>query len=944
MFSDNCSKLKKKSGIVPVVLIVLAGIVCNCGIAQSVLGQTLATDAIASGDSSSSNSSLSTTTFSTNSTNELLLAFVAADGPGNAPNMVASVSGAGLTWALVQRTNAEPGVSEIWRAFAATTLSSVKVTATLAQSAAANVTVVTFTGANAATGATASASGAGLPSASLKTTQAGSWVFGVGNDWDNAISRTVGFGQTMVHQYLATVGDTYWVQRQNGATPTPGTTVTINDIAPATDRYNLALVEVLPSGAAPPPSLTSIAVTPANPTILTGATQQFTATGTYSDNSTQNLTTQADWVSSNTVAATINAGSGLATGVSADTTTISAASGSVSGNTTLTVNAAPPTIATASLSTGTLNVAYSATLTASGGTPPYTWSISGALPVGLTLNSGTGVISGTPTAAGTASFTVQVSDSAAITAAKPLSITVTAAATSIWPGTAQPGLVDSGPDSAVELGVKFTSDVAGSITGIRFYKAVANTGTHVGNLWASNGAKLASATFTSETGSGWQQVNFSTPVAILANTVYVASYHTNVGHYSDNQNYFANAGIDNPPLHALKNGTSGYDGVYAYGASSAFPSNGWNSSNYWVDVVFTAGQTPISVSLVPTYAAIQVGGSQQFTATVAGSSNQAVTWTVVEANGGTISPSGLYTAPSTAGTYHVVATSAAAPTQSATATVSVMAAPPPPTTIFYDDFNGSALNPNWTVISRHGEYTQNETECNIPQQVADPSSATGTVTAVTITNALNAAQYLPSGAPNPNAVTCGDFNPDGTVRTAPSWWPYITGDIQWSSFNFTYGTVEIRAKFPSSKSNTWPATWLLGSNCQATNPYTGDTGVGTCPNIGQADYIEIDMTECYNSTSPWCQFHVANPGFGIGNGCDAVYPVADTNWHVYDTVWTASSVKQYMDGVLVSTCNQSLAKPMFLIIQTQTGGVSGNPNSAYLPATLSIDYVKVTQP
>jgi hypothetical protein len=79
-----------------------------------------------------------------------------------------------------------------------------------------------------------------------------------------------------------------------------------------------------------------------------------------------------------------------------------------------------------------------------------------------------------------------------------------------------PGVADSGPDSAVELGVKFQSDVAGKIAGIRFYKATANTGTHVGNLWSSAGTKLATATFSGETASGWQQVSFATPVAIVS--------------------------------------------------------------------------------------------------------------------------------------------------------------------------------------------------------------------------------------------------------------------------------------------------------------------------------------------------------------------------------------------------------------------------------------------
>jgi hypothetical protein len=156
----------------------------------------------------------------------------------------------------------------------------------------------------------------------------------------------------------------------------------------------------------------------------------------------------------------------------------------------------------------------------------------------------------------------------------------------IWPATTVPAVVDSGPDSSVELGVKFRADTSGFVTGIRFYKASTNTGTHVANLWTSTGTKLATATFTGETASGWQQVSFSAPVAITANTVYVASYHCGAGHYSDSQNYFSGKGTDNPPLHALADGASGFNGVYAYGATSSFPANGWNSSNYWVDVVF----------------------------------------------------------------------------------------------------------------------------------------------------------------------------------------------------------------------------------------------------------------------------------------------------------------------------------------------------------------------
>ena len=250
------------------------------------------------------------------------------------------------------------------------------------------------------------------------------------------------------------------------------------------------------------------------------------------------------------------------------------------------------------------------------------------------------------------------------------------------------------------------------------------------------------------------------------------------------------------------------------------------------------------------------------------------------------------------------------------------------TVFFFDDFTGTTLGADWTAISRHGEYAQSETECNIPGQVSVAKSV------LTITTAVGPAN-------------CGDFNIGGTVRTPATSWAYITGDIQWTSLNFTYGTIEIRAKFPDSATSLWPATWLLGSNCQVTNIYTAETGYSTCPGVGLSGYTEIDMTECYN-TGVWCQFHVANPDFQIGSGCDAVYanngfPV-DTNYHVFTTVWTSTSIKQYMDGSLVTTCNQTLSNPMFLLIQTQTGGVGGTPDNTLLPASLQVDYVKVTQP
>jgi hypothetical protein len=155
----------------------------------------------------------------------------------------------------------------------------------------------------------------------------------------------------------------------------------------------------------------------------------------------------------------------------------------------------------------------------------------------------------------------------------------------------KPSLIDSNDGKAVELGVKFRSDTSGFITALRFYKATTNTGVHVGHIWSSSGTLIASATFTGESTSGWQRVSFSAPVPIAANTVYIASYFAPTGHYSADSNYFAKAGVDRPPLHALANGVSGPNGVYLYSASSGFPTSSYQSTNYWVDVEYGQNQT-----------------------------------------------------------------------------------------------------------------------------------------------------------------------------------------------------------------------------------------------------------------------------------------------------------------------------------------------------------------
>jgi hypothetical protein len=146
-------------------------------------------------------------------------------------------------------------------------------------------------------------------------------------------------------------------------------------------------------------------------------------------------------------------------------------------------------------------------------------------------------------------------------------------AATIWSVSNTPSLPAISDGQPIEIGVKFRADVAGTVTAVRFYKGAANTGLHVGKLWSGTGALLASATFANETASGWQQVQFASPVAIQAGTTYVASYHSASGYYAIDEGYFGSDHYS-PPLRALATGEDGGNGVYKYG-TSGFPTQTW---------------------------------------------------------------------------------------------------------------------------------------------------------------------------------------------------------------------------------------------------------------------------------------------------------------------------------------------------------------------------------
>ncbi|WP_086543663.1 DUF4082 domain-containing protein, partial [Algoriphagus antarcticus] len=207
------------------------------------------------------------------------------------------------------------------------------------------------------------------------------------------------------------------------------------------------------------------------------------------------------------------------------------------------------------------------------------------------------------------------------------------------------GLADIPPSGVesdqnpIQLGMKFRSSVDGFVTGVRFFKGVGNSGTHTGQLYNNSGALLAEVIFTNETDSGWQEASFNSPVLISANSTYTISYHSSSGFYSVSNPYFNNAKINNP-LTALANGDDGQNGVYVYSTSPAFPNQNFQTSNYWVDVVFATevgpdNSPPVVVSSSPQNNAFGVNVNANITVTF----NEAVNPSTVNSN--TFSVSGI---------------------------------------------------------------------------------------------------------------------------------------------------------------------------------------------------------------------------------------------------------------------------------------------------------------
>ena len=206
--------------------------------------------------------------------------------------------------------------------------------------------------------------------------------------------------------------------------------------------------------------------------------------------------------------------------------------------------------------------------------------------------------------------------------------------------TTQKPAFESSDGVSYELGMKFQSAKIGQITAIRYWKAVNETGTHIGRIWSATGSILATVTFSNETASGWQQQALSTPASIQANTTYLVTVTCN-SYFGDTLNGLATSTV-NGDLSSVADGNNG-----VFGSLNSFPTNSYQNGNYFRDIVFVASssitklsgdnQTGTAGSALPNPLIVKVTNS-------AGNPQAGVTVNfAVTSGGGSVSPTSAVT-------------------------------------------------------------------------------------------------------------------------------------------------------------------------------------------------------------------------------------------------------------------------------------------------------------
>ena len=168
-----------------------------------------------------------------------------------------------------------------------------------------------------------------------------------------------------------------------------------------------------------------------------------------------------------------------------------------------------------------------------------------------------------------------------------------------------------------------------------------------------------------------------------------------------------------------------------------------------------------------------------------------------------------------------------------------------------------------------------------------------------------------------------------------------------STFAFTYGRVDVRAKLPS-EAGTWPAIWTLGANINEIGNFHGTTyGSVGWPACGEIDILEQLGADKQNTIA---HFHWGNTVNGSyeNQGGSISSPTSTTDFHVYSLVWNEDRMQIFVDDSLVcelaNTFDRPYDNPHYLLLNIAMGGnLGGVVPGSFTEATLEIDYVRVYQ-
>jgi uncharacterized repeat protein (TIGR01451 family) len=514
---------------------------------------------------------------------------------------------------------------------------------------------------------------------------------------------------------------------------------------------------------------------------------------------------------------------------------------------------------------------------------------------------------------------------------------------SVWNSPPTPTFIDSGDSNATNLGVKFRADFNGYITGLRFYKASANTGTHIGNIWTSTGTLLGSVAFTNETSSGWQQMNFTNPIAVNANTTYIASYFAPNGHYSQDEAFFATSGVDNPPLHLLAAGVDGPNGMYAYASSNTFPTSTYNSEYYWIDLIYTLniGSADLTVAKSHTgnFTQGQTGAAYTITVNNIGGSPTSGTVTLADTL-----PAGLTaTAMSGTGWTCTLATLSCTRSDALAASTSY----PAITVTVNVASNAPASVTNTATVSGGGESnTSNDTANDVttitgPPDLTVAKSHTGNFTQGQTGAAYTITVNNIGGSPTSGTVTLADTLPAGLTATAMSGtgWTCTLATLSCTrsdalaastSYPAVTVTVNVASNAPASVTNT--ATVSGGGESNTSNDTANDvTTIIGPPDLTVAKSHTGNFTQ--GQTGAAYTITVSNIGTGPTSGTVTLtdtLPAGLTATAISGTGWTCTL------ATLSCTRSDALAASTSYPAITVTVNVASNaPASVTNTATVS---------